>query len=56
MVGGSALLPGFDHMLRQATGMPGLIAERPDSCAAQGPGAMLAGKVAPLTLTPLASS
>ncbi|MFF5184943.1 rod shape-determining protein [Streptomyces sp. NPDC000345] len=55
MVGGSALLPGFDHMLRQATGMPVHIAERPDICAAQGLGAMLEGRIAPLTLTPLAT-
>lgn len=53
MVGGSALLPGFDQMLRQATGMPVHIAERPDICAAQGLGAMLEGKIEPLTLDPL---
>ena len=32
MVGGSALLPGLDQMLRDATGMPVHIAERPDVC------------------------
>ena len=53
MVGGSALLPGFDQMLRQATGMPVHIAEQPDICAAQGLGAMLEGRITPLTLTPL---
>lgn len=55
MVGGSALLPGLDQMLRQATGMPVHIAERPDICAVQGLGAMLEGKIAPLTLNPLAT-
>ena len=50
MVGGSALLPGFDHMLRSATGMPVHIAERPDVCAALGLGAMLEGRVQPLGL------
>jgi rod shape-determining protein MreB len=54
MVGGTALLPGFDQMLRQATGMPVHIAERPDVCAVQGLGAMLDGKVEPLVLNPLA--
>ncbi|MFE9925087.1 rod shape-determining protein [Streptomyces sp. NPDC005774] len=53
MVGGSALLPGLDQMLRQATGMPVHIAERPDVCAIQGLGAMLEGKIAPLVLNPL---
>ncbi|MES4887639.1 rod shape-determining protein [Streptomyces sp. NPDC096012] len=55
MVGGSALLPGFDQMLRQATGMPVQIAERPDICAAQGLGAMLEGRIEPLVLNPLAA-
>ncbi|MDR3079613.1 MAG: rod shape-determining protein, partial [Streptomyces sp.] len=55
MVGGSALLPGLDQMLRQATGMPVNIAERPDICAVQGVGAMLEGKIQPLTLNPLAA-
>jgi rod shape-determining protein MreB and related proteins len=54
MVGGSALLPGFDQMLRQATGMPVHIAERPDICAARGLGAMLEGRIQPLSLDPLA--
>ncbi len=36
MVGGSALLPGLDQMLRQATGMPVHIAERPELCAVEG--------------------
>ncbi|MGW3492196.1 rod shape-determining protein [Streptomyces sp. NPDC001020] len=55
MVGGSALLPGLDQMLRQATGMPVHIAERPDICAVQGVGAMLEGKIRPLTLDPIAA-
>ncbi|MER5543016.1 rod shape-determining protein MreB [Streptomyces sp. NPDC001118] len=55
MVGGSALLPGFDQMLRQATGMPVHIAERPDICAVQGLGAMLEGQIEPLVLNPMAA-
>jgi rod shape-determining protein MreB len=55
MVGGSALLPGLDEMLGQATGMPVHIAERPDICAVQGLGAMLEGRIRPLTLDPLAA-
>ncbi|WP_369388998.1 rod shape-determining protein [Streptomyces sp. CG1] len=55
MVGGSALLPGLDHMLRQATGMPVHIAERPDICAVQGLGDMLEGRIEPLVLNPLAA-
>ncbi len=54
MVGGSALLPGLDQMLRDATGMPVAIAERPDVCAVLGLGAMLEGKIAPMVLNPLA--
>ncbi|GGR40912.1 rod shape-determining protein [Streptomyces cinereoruber] len=53
MVGGSALLPGLDQMLREATGMPVRIAERPDVCAVLGLGAMLEGKVEPMILDPL---
>lgn len=55
MVGGSALLPGFDRMLIKATGMPVHIAERPDMCAIQGIGAMLEGRIEPLVLDPLAA-
>jgi rod shape-determining protein MreB and related proteins len=55
MVGGSALLPGFDQLLREATGMPVHIAERPDVCAVQGIGAMLEGRIEPLVLDPLAA-
>ncbi|MFI9118585.1 rod shape-determining protein [Streptomyces bikiniensis] len=53
MVGGSALLPGLDQMLHEATGMPVHIAERPDVCAVLGLGAMLEGKVEPMILDPL---
>ncbi|MFI6348865.1 rod shape-determining protein [Streptomyces sp. NPDC050560] len=53
MVGGSALLPGFDDMLRTATGVPVAIAERPDVCAVLGLGAMLEGRVEPMTLDQL---
>jgi rod shape-determining protein MreB and related proteins len=56
MVGGSARLPGLDQMLRDATGMPVAIAERPDVCAILGLGAMLEGKVQPLVLTPLSEA
>jgi rod shape-determining protein MreB len=42
-------------MLGQATGMPVHIAERPDICAVQGLGAMLEGRIRPLTLDPLAA-
>jgi rod shape-determining protein MreB and related proteins len=55
MVGGSALLPGFDQLLREATGMPVHIAERPDVCVVQGIGAMLEGRIEPLVLNPLAA-
>ncbi|MFF4543211.1 rod shape-determining protein [Streptomyces sp. NPDC001435] len=55
MVGGSALIPGFDEMLRRATGMPVHIAERPDVCAVQGIGAMLEGRIEPMLLDPLAA-
>jgi len=54
MVGGSALLPGLDQMVRRATGMPVHIAERPDVCAVQGMGYMLEGMVEPLVLNPTA--
>ncbi|WP_210574147.1 rod shape-determining protein [Streptomyces sp. GESEQ-4] len=50
MVGGSALIPGLDQMVRQATGMPVHIAERPDVCAVQGLGSMLEGEIEPIAL------
>ena len=52
LVGGSALLPGLDEMVREATGMPVHIAERPDVCAVQGLGYMLEGRIEPLVLGP----
>jgi rod shape-determining protein MreB len=55
MVGGSALLPGLDQMLREATGMPVHIADRPDVCAVLGLGEMLEGRVEPLVLDPLSA-
>ncbi|MFG1809998.1 rod shape-determining protein [Streptomyces sp. NPDC049040] len=53
LAGGSALMPGLDLMLRQATGMPVHVAERPDVVAVQGLGAMIEGRVRPLLLDPL---
>ncbi|MEU8567330.1 rod shape-determining protein [Streptomyces pathocidini] len=54
LAGGSALLPGLDTMLSQATGMPARTAERPDTAAVRGLGAMMEGKVQPMHLDPLA--
>ncbi|MGC5342650.1 rod shape-determining protein [Streptomyces sp. DT24] len=54
MVGGSALLPGLDEMLRTTTGMPVHIAERPDVCSVLGLGEMLEGRIRPMVLDPLA--
>ncbi|MGN9791139.1 rod shape-determining protein [Streptomyces sp. OZ13] len=54
MVGGSALLPGLDQMLHNATGMTVTIAERPDTCTVQGLGAMLEGRIQPLDFESLA--
>ncbi|MGX4692386.1 rod shape-determining protein [Streptomyces sp. JNUCC 63] len=56
MVGGSALLPGLDQMLREVTGMPVHIADRPELCAVQGLGAMLEGRIEPLILDPLGTN
>jgi rod shape-determining protein MreB len=53
MVGGSALLPGLDQMVSEATGMPVHIAERPDVCAVLGLGAMIEGRVEARRLDPL---
>jgi rod shape-determining protein MreB len=50
MVGGSALLPGLDQMLHDATGMPVVIADRPDICTVLGLGAMLEGRIQPMVL------
>ena len=53
MAGGSALIPGLEPMMRQATDMPVHIADRPDICAVMGLGAMLEGKMQPLHLDPM---
>ncbi|UWE07860.1 rod shape-determining protein [Actinacidiphila bryophytorum] len=53
LAGGSALMPGLDLMLRQATDMPVHVADRPDVVAVQGLGAMIEGRVRPLLLDPL---
>ncbi|MET9873860.1 rod shape-determining protein [Actinacidiphila glaucinigra] len=53
LAGGSALLPGLDMMLRQATGMPVTVADRPDVCAVLGLGAMMEGHPVPTPLDPL---
>ncbi|WP_327290571.1 rod shape-determining protein [Streptomyces sp. NBC_01198] len=53
LAGGSALMPGLDLMLREATGMPVHVADRPDVVAVQGLGAMIEGRVRPLLLDPL---
>ncbi|MFF3561980.1 rod shape-determining protein [Streptomyces sp. NPDC002574] len=55
LAGGSALLPGLDMMLRQATGMPVTIADRPDVCAVRGLGAMMEGEVLPMPMDPLSA-
>ncbi|MET7904192.1 rod shape-determining protein [Streptomyces sp. NPDC005355] len=55
LAGGSAVLPGFDSLLREATGMPLNIADNPDVCAVEGLGAMLDGKVQPLVLDAMVS-
>ncbi|SHM32561.1 rod shape-determining protein [Actinacidiphila paucisporea] len=53
LAGGSALMPGLDLMLRQATGMPVHVADRPDIVAVQGLGAMIEGRVRPALLETL---
>lgn len=54
LAGGSALMPGLDLMLRQATTMPVHIAPNPDTVAVRGLGAMIEGRVRPMPLDPLA--
>ncbi|KIZ18475.1 rod shape-determining protein [Streptomyces natalensis] len=54
LAGGSALTPGLQAMIEQATAMPVHVADRPDTCAVHGLGAMIEGKVEPLHLDPLA--
>ena len=41
LTGGGSLLGNFDHVLRQATGLPVSIAEEPLSCVAIGTGRAL---------------
>lgn len=55
LAGGSGLMPGLDVMLRNATGVPVTLAERPDVCAVQGLGAMIEGRVRPMALAPLSA-
>ena len=55
LAGGSALMPGLDTMLRQATGMPVSIAEQPDVCSVRGVGAMMEGRVVPMVIDPLSA-
>ncbi|MFH8409612.1 rod shape-determining protein [Streptomyces sp. NPDC018019] len=55
LAGGSALIPGLQSMIRQATTMPVHIADRPDTCAVLGLGDMIEGKVEPLHLDPMAT-
>jgi rod shape-determining protein MreB len=55
LAGGSALMPGLDAMLRQATGMPVSIAEQPDVCSVRGVGAMMEGRVVPMVIDPLSA-
>ncbi len=53
LAGGSALMPGLDLMLREATGMPVQVADSPATVAVEGLGAMIEGRVRPLHLDPL---
>ncbi|MET9292525.1 rod shape-determining protein [Streptomyces sp. NPDC003077] len=50
LAGGSAMTPGLEPMIRRATAMPVALAERPETCAVEGLGAMIEGKVRPLLL------
>ncbi|MBB1256158.1 rod shape-determining protein [Streptomyces alkaliterrae] len=53
LAGGSALLPGLDERLRQATGMPVSIAQNPATGAITGLAALIEGKVRPLNMDSL---
>ncbi|MDK1472250.1 rod shape-determining protein [Streptomyces sp. 549] len=55
LTGGSALLPGLDERLRQATTMPVQVATDPAVAAVNGLAALLEGRVQPLHLDPLAT-
>lgn len=54
LAGGSALLPGLDERLRQATTMPVQVAPDPAVASINGLAALIEGRVAPLHLDPLA--
>ncbi|MCK1798343.1 rod shape-determining protein [Streptomyces sp. XM4193] len=54
LAGGSALLPGLDERLRQATHMPVRIAEDPSTAAVNGLAALIEGRVKPLNLDAMA--
>ena len=56
MVGGSALLPGLDQMLRDATGHAGGDRGAARGVHRSGAGAMLEGKIQPMVLDPLADA
>ncbi|MDJ1131940.1 rod shape-determining protein [Streptomyces iconiensis] len=49
LTGGSALLPGLDERLRDATGMSVHLAEQPELSAVNGLAAMMAGRISPFT-------
>lgn len=51
LTGGSALLPGLDERLREATGMSVHLAEDPELSAVNGLATMIAGKVSPFTVS-----
>ncbi|NJP67876.1 rod shape-determining protein [Streptomyces spiramenti] len=51
LTGGAAELPGLADTLRENTGMPVAIADEPGLCAVRGLGAMIEGKVRPVTMS-----
>lgn len=53
LAGGSALLPGLDDRLRQATAMSVHVAENPAAGTINGAAAMIEGTVRPMCLSPL---
>ncbi|MFI9308014.1 rod shape-determining protein [Streptomyces triculaminicus] len=55
LAGGSAMLPGLDTMIEQATGMVVRVADNPDTCSVVGLGAMMEGKIRPMKLDPMVS-
>lgn len=54
LAGGSAHMPGLDHMLRHAMGIPVHTAPHPDTVAVRGLGALIEGQVRAIPLDPLA--